>query len=209
MAWKTHPSRKKHKTYKRFSSTAVKTRSQGPTANGVFNGRTIPEAEKALFQYRRRGEEAYYTESFKDGEGIKEFTAPQSGLLASEDQVAYSQMLARLFPASWKTRPKELSEERQSALFRKAALERLTQIEFLWEGETVRHNLRTWNMIELVPGYFFTKLFFEGHHYVILQRGLDGAYRRSIVYNNRDKIFRAFDRNSIVWAECFDSTGLA
>lgn len=192
MAWKKLKSRSKVKRYKRFSAQNVHIRSQsGPSKNGVFTGgRTIPIDAEAGFDYRRRGTK-------------------------TEKEIERDEWLHRLFNIDGANeRPttdiirrqlrKEHTREEFLTQHKRLGLERLTQFKLYWSGEYRMHKIQTWNSVVLVPGYFFTKMFFEGTHYIILQHGLDHLVRRSIVYSDREKIMRDFHNNTLLWAEFFD-----
>jgi len=191
MPWKKSKPSGRQKRYKRFSSAAVKPKSQqGPSLAGVFpGGRLIPPSAEDVFRYRAR--------------------------IRSEDQVEHFEFLCRCFNIDDAATPvryyeqqrldklEKISADRKDSVIKSTLLSKLSQVEFMWTGELRRHKIHTWNMIHLDPEKR-VKLFFQGTHYVLLVNGVDGLWRRSIVYTDRHAIYRDFQCQLVIWAEVFD-----
>lgn len=193
MPWKKSKPRGKQKRYKRFSSAAVKPKTNsGPSLAGVFpGGRLIPETSEGLFKYRDRIRPVKDVEHF-------EFMCRLFNIDRASDPVRNHEQkhLDTL-------RKVGNSTDRVDAVTKSTLLEKLSQVEFMWTGELRRHKIHTWNMIHLDPEKR-VKLFFQGTHYVLLVHGVDGLWRRSVVYTDRHAIYRDFQCQMLIWAEVFD-----
>lgn len=199
MAWKKQKPRTNAKRYKRFSSAAIKAKSmQGPSLGAVFpGGRLIPEESEDVFRYRNRSRPDDKVEHF-------EFLARVFNIDRANERIYNHERKHLDTIAVEKPQPTKVNFNRHDALNKSRLLTQLAQVEFMWTGEMRRHKIHTWNSIYLDKSEYWVKLFFSGNHYVVLVHSLDGMYRRSIVYSDRDVIMRAVHNNALVWAEFFD-----